>query len=72
MANAVKVMMTEDDDNVVWNPARVSWMLGNIAYIAFTVWAMMDMSWTFDPQAFGIGWGAVNAAGGGATMWTEK
>ena len=58
-------LVTDDDDQ--YDIGFVLWMLGTVMFLALS-----GVNWhKFDPQTFGIGFGAVLAAGG-AMSWMRR
>jgi len=58
-------LVTDDDDQ--YDIGFVLWMLGTLMFLCLSA-----VNWhKFDPQTFGIGFGAVLAAGG-AMSWLRK
>ena len=45
---------------------RVMWCIGVLAFLGFSGWSVIAQGQHFDMQSFGIGFGAVMVAGGGA------
>lgn len=49
-----------------WDIGRVLWAIAVLVFLALACIAVLLNKQTFDPQTFGIGLGAVMAAGGAA------
>lgn len=69
--NLFRTMLTEDDENFVWSPARMAWLVANAVFLALSVYDTVWMGRPFDPQAFGVGLAAVNGAGGASVYMSE-
>lgn len=57
-------------DNTTYDLGRVLWAKGGLAYILMTAYAL-SKGQQFDPVAWGAGFGAVMAGGGGA-IWAKR
>jgi hypothetical protein len=56
-------------DKETFDIARVLWALGILSFIAYAGWTVFH-SRTFDPQAYGAGFGLIMASGG-ASVWAK-
>lgn len=57
-------------DNQTIDLGRIIWFKGALAFIALTVWHTWHTG-SFDPTSYGMGFGAVLAAGGAALRMKE-
>ena len=57
-------------DNNTLDLGRILWAIGTIVYFALSIHSVWHGT-TFDPVAWGTGFGAVLAAGG-AALWMKK
>lgn len=57
------------DDNETLDLGRLLWALGVVAFISLSTYTTVRQDKPFDPQAFGVGFAAVLAAGGGMVQW---
>jgi hypothetical protein len=65
----IKHLLTEND-NATYDTGRVLWAAGVVVFLYLAVYVTITKDEpTFDFQAFGIGFGAVLAAGGGMVAW---
>ncbi len=71
MNKFVQDIFTEKD-GVSWSMARVGWGMSLLTFLALAIWDVTVQKSHFDMQSFGIGLGAVIAAGGIAIGWQAK
>ena len=57
-------------DNETFDIARVLWMMGGVAFVIYTGWAVFH-SGAFDAQNYGAGFGMA-MGGGGAGVWAKS
>jgi Zn-dependent protease len=68
----VRNLLTESD-NTTYDAGRVLWAAGVIVFLGLAVYVTVKRDQPeFDFQAFGIGFGAVLAAGGGMVAWMRE
>ena len=61
------------DDNATYDMGRLLWAAGVAVYLWLSAYSVLHgETHAFDAQGFGIGFGAVLAAGGGMVAWTRK
>jgi len=61
------------DDNATYDVGRTLWACGVLVFLFLVVYCTIKHPEpTFDMQAFGIGFGAVLAAGGGMVAWMRS
>ena len=65
----LKDLFTESD-NETWDVGRLQWAVGTIVYFALSAYAYVWKGQPFDPIAWGTGFGAV-MAGGGGMVWMK-
>ena len=61
-----------EKDGLSWSLARVGWGLSLFVFLGLAVWDVTIQKSHFDMQSFGIGLGAVIAAGGISIGWQAK
>lgn len=59
-----------ESDNETWDLGRVQGTIAFGCFLFYSFWAYVVRNQTFDPQTFGIGFGAV-ATGYGAMIWMK-
>jgi hypothetical protein len=68
----LKHILTESD-NSTYDVGRVLWAVGVLVFLFLTVYCTVKHDEpSFDAQAFGIGFAAVLAAGGGMVAWMRS
>lgn len=65
----LRSISTEDDDDKVFCPVRVIWLLGSLVFLGLTVYDAWQEK-KFDPQQFGTGFGVL-MGGGGASLYLK-
>lgn len=71
MSKFIQDIFTEKDGQS-WSLARVGWGISLLVFLGLAVWDVTLQKSHFDMQSFGIGLGAVIAAGGVAIGWQAK
>ena len=59
-------------DGGSWDAGKIAWAFGIFAFLGLESWNVVVAKNAFDMQAFGIGFGAVLAAGGAALALKAK
>lgn len=65
-----KQLLTQAD-NETWDVGRVQWAIGVAVYFLLSAFAYVYKGQPFDPMAWGTGFGAV-MAGGGGMIWLKR
>jgi hypothetical protein len=71
-AGVVKTMLTEDEDNRVWDPVRVMAWGGVVMFMVLTVFTVVWQGHEFRYLEFGAGLGAILTALGTANYLNAK
>lgn len=64
-------ILTEDDDNEVWDPVRIGAAIGFLSLIGLEFYAVIATGKPFDAQAFGIALGSY-ISGTGLALWASS
>jgi len=67
----VKNLFTEAD-GVTWDLGRLQWFVGTVVYFGLSGYVYVFKAQAFDPVAWGAGFAAVLAAGGGMVWMKSK
>lgn len=57
------------DDNETLDLGRMLWAVGAVVFLSLSIYSTVSQGMHFDPQAFGLGFAGVLAAGGGMVSW---
>lgn len=67
-----KTILTEDDNNLVWDPVRITAITGALMFMGLTVWTVIWQGNPFDYLNFGAGFAALLTALGAALYMKTK
>lgn len=61
-----------ESDGTTWDLGRFQWFVGSVIFFTLSGWAYVIHGQAFDPVAWGAGFAATLAAGGGMILMKGK